>query len=412
MTSTIHKNNYKSLFHRMADDSGTGRESQQLATWIVTGIIVILPNFWIFNSQNTAIARGVSAIILAIMMLLFFPELRILPRKANTRLILYIFLLAMLVGLCQSDSVIMGLIGFTVLPIGSLTILAAIWTGWATTKLLDHEKICSLLIISASLSLIIALILNLIPQQVTANTRLIGFHEHSLAWAMQIGIAGIISLWRFIKYQSPIWIYGLLGLIFLGAIGYSGGRMALLATALAYTIIIILTRKISWPISKAVVLLAIALVVLLPSSTTTRLTNTPYAVESLNYRYDLATTGLKIIKKHPLGIGYGNIGRYTYSTDLPSQLLEPYHRQILIESSHNLWIDIMIGFGIIGGLIAVFVTFALLVMAWKTPKENQQLYAVGLTFLLINFLTTPASVTTLVLLGVFIGLTASKRAAG
>lgn len=342
--------------------------------------------------------------VLAIFLPLFLTQLRILPTTRKYQVWLVLIAICTLVGAWQSNSVLYGLIGFSVMPIGSLTLLAAIWVGWAMTKLLDTETICTLLIISATISLLIAIVLNNIPTQATFGLRLTGFHEHSLAWAIYIGVAGILAFWRFLHTSHHTWRYGLLASIFLGAVGMSGGRMALVTTSLAFLAIMIFTRKQSWPLAKLTVSLVIALAIALPFLVTPRLRNTSYAITSTQYRLDLAIMGVRLIKEHPFGIGYGNIGRYSYSRDLPSDLLEPYHRNILIESSHNLWLDITIGFGLLGGLISILLTAHLLQHSLHAVKPTQKLFTIILIMVLLNFITTPASITTLVLLGILIGI--------
>lgn len=341
---------------------------------------------------------------LAVLMPLFIPQLRIAPSKRSWQILLLLFLIVTITALLLSNSFIFGLIGFPTLPIGSATILAAIWVGWSVTRMIEHEQIYILIIISACLSLAIAIILNSIPTQDVLASRLVGFHEHSLAWAIYMGVGSILTFWKFIKSKQLAWLYGLLSIIFIGAIGFSGSRMALLTTLIAIIAMAFILWNQPWPNSKLLVLLAVILAILLPISMTPRLNNTSYAVESINYRVDLAKAGLRILKDHPLGIGYGNIGRYTFSPDLPSQLLEPYHRQILLESSHNLWIDVAIGFGLLGGAICILMTGYLLHIAWSKASKTHPMPAIGTSFLLVNFLTTPASITTLVLLGIFIGL--------
>lgn len=341
-------------------------------------------------------------------MLLFFPQLRVVPVRLRHKLLIITIIICAFVGVWQSNSILNGLIGFSTMPIGSLTVIAAIWVGWACARLLNIEKLCILLIVSALLSLTIALVLQTASLQASLNARLVGFHEHSLAWAMYIGVGSILTFWKFTKGEAHSWLFGIFSGIFLCAIGLSGSRVALITTALSLIAVMLIARKSKWPVAKQIVILALLLAFTIPFVTTPRLSNASYAAKSTSFRFELIMAGVRIIKDHPLGIGYGNIGRYTYSPNLPSDLLEPYHRMILIESSHNAWIDIVIGFGIVGGVIAVFLTFYVLKKAWIVNSQQQRILAVILTMILVNLLTTPASITTLVLLGIFVGVTTER----
>lgn len=377
--------------------------NHRLAQWLATGIVVLLPNIWLFTSQNTAILRGVIVITLAIFMPLFLTQTRQFPKNKLFRSLLLTFLLGALLAALTSNSLGMALFGFPTLPIGSITFIAALWVGWSVTKLIPRQEIVTLLIISGILSLLLAVIINLVPGQIAHSFRLIGFHEHSLAWAIQLSIACLFALWRFVTLQKSSATYGAAAFFLLLGIGLSGSRMALLACLLGVVSIFYLYRSTRWPVSKLIASLIVLLAICIPTLVMPRLNNANYAVESTQYRIDLFTAGARIIQDHPLGIGYGNIGRYTYSTDLPSQLIEPYHRQILIESSHNLWIDVAIGFGIIPGFIFLAICMYILYIGWHRHAPDEKIYAICLAMLYINFITTPASITNLVLLGLLAG---------
>lgn len=387
----------------MINSQNITTHNRRLAQWLATGIVVLLPNIWLFTSQNTAILRGVCVMTLGVFIPLFLTQTRQLPKTKVFTSLFLIFILGGLLAALTSNSFGMALFGFLTLPIGSITFIAALWVGWSVTKLIPRQEIVTLLIISGILSLLLAVIINLVPGQIAPSFRLIGFHEHSLAWAMQLSVACLFAFWRFVTLQKPSTTYGTVAFFLLLGIGLSGSRMALIACLLGVTSIFYLCRSMRWPISKLITTLIILLVICIPTLIMPRLNNANYAVESTQYRIDLFTAGAKILRDHPLGIGYGNIGRYTFSTDLPSQLIEPYHRQILIESSHNLWIDVAIGFGIVPGIIFLALCMYILYIGWHHHAPDEKIYTICLAMLYINFTTTPASITNLVLLGLLAG---------
>lgn len=370
--------------------------------------LAILPNFWLFSNQDTNMIRNISVITLAVFLPIYFPALRKFPNRLDIKIVATIFILSAIIALVKSDSFFIGMIGFPTMPIGSLTIISSIWTGWSLTRLLDKHRLVNLIIFSSTLSLALATIQVIFLSQSSSSLRLVGFHEHSLAFAMSLGIGTLLSFWRFTHNHPNKLHYGLISILLLVGIGFSGSRIALLGTIIGVLGLCYFARSITWPIKKYLVLLILTVAIVIPFSVIPRLSNAGYAQDSLRYRGLLAKTGLDLVRQNPVGIGFGNIGRYTYSENLPSELLEPYHRQTLLESSHNLWIDITIGFGIIGGLLALGLSIYLLFFAWQRHLHGAQIVAVGLSFILFNFLTTPANITGLILLGVFIGFSLAR----
>lgn len=354
--------------------------------------------------------RNICVITLAIFLPIYFPILRHMPNRRDVKIIASLFILSGITALIKSNSIFIGMIGFPTMPIGSATLIASIWVGSALTRLLPTRVLANLIIFSSTLSLVLATIQAIILSQSYLSLRLAGFHEHSLAFAISLGIGCLLSFWRFTHNTAPKPLYGTVTILLLAGIGFSGSRVALFGTAIGILSLGYFTRDIVWPIKKYLAALILAFIFILPFNVVPRLGNSSYAQESLRYRGLLAKTGLDLVRQNPFGIGFGNIGLYTYSENLPSELIEPYHRQTLLESSHNIWIDMTIGFGIVGGIIALGFSIYLLFLTWQRHLHNGQIVAVGLSFILLNFITTPANITGLILLGIFIGLGLKKVA--
>ncbi|MGC1177264.1 MAG: O-antigen ligase family protein [Candidatus Saccharimonadales bacterium] len=125
-----------------------------------------------------------------------------------------------------------------------------------------------------------------------------------------------------------------------------------------------------------------------------RLTNAGYASESLDYRWQLQASALRASKERPLfGYGPGNLADALACEKLSDKPLRTTcHEGYFFNSSHNIFIDRMLGIGWLGGL-----SYLLLVglAAYKGLRGQKETRILGYVIILIGlyYLTNVTSVT-------------------
>jgi hypothetical protein len=374
--------------------------------------IAILPNLYIVDITETRIVRAYLYLVIAIILLVIQSE-NVLADFQNVslakRLFIYIAIALTLISLASVFDDPVALFGDMIMPLGSITFIASLFCGVLLAYSLPSKLIIKAIISGAWIAVGICITM-MLAGTASAGYRAEAFFDHSLAFALYLSVATLFSIHEHVKnsnYKLTNWLEPI---IFIGFIGLSGSRVALLTTFLI--IVIYLSLSARWTISKPKKILIFSGIVLslIPSFILLgRLRNMSYAIESVYYRLSLWQRGLKIISQNLWGVGFGNIGQHFYSLDLPSWLLEPYHRHIIIESSHNIWIDIGIGYGL---PIAIFFASLTIWSIYKTFKNHKRNYIFGLIYILIilNLTTMPASTITLILLGILSGLTVKPHA--
>lgn len=367
--------------------------------------LAILPNLYIINITESRIIRAYLYTVIAVILIFTLRKNIYSSWQAISlakRLVCYFAGTLLLVSLVNTISDPIALLGDMIMPLGNITFIAALICGVLLAHCLPTRLTTKAIITGAWLAIGISITM-MLAGTAGAGYRAEAFFDHSLAFALYLSVATLFSIDKLISDGENKPIYWSEPVIFIGFIGLSGSRVALLTTILfALSLLFFIQRKKY--ISKITIFISGIILVLVPSFLLFgRLHNINYAIESLNYRISLWQRGIEIILQNFWGVGYGNISRHFYSMDLPSWLLEPYHRRILVESSHNLWIDIGIGFGIPVALMAICLVVWIL---YRTIIGNKQNYIFGIAFILIiiNLATIPATTITLVLLGILAGI--------
>lgn len=190
-----------------------------------------------------------------------------------------------------------------------------------------------------------------------------GFDPNDIALIISIGVPLAWNLSLRANNQAMVWLYrAYLPLAFFAVI-LTASRGSFLALMVAFLFVLWTVSNLSlW--SKAAVCFLVAFssyyfLALIPAYSWTRLSTIGSEIASgdLNYRLLIWLSGLKVFANNPLlGIGAG-----TFEIGVLPYLGEA-------ASSHNLFLSILVGQGLIGLLIFAAIITVLLVAAWHLPQ--------------------------------------------
>lgn len=319
-----------------------------------------------------------------------------------------LLLVCALLPIAMSKSPLTGLFGSYVVPFGSLTLFTTLAAGIFIGLKGDVQNIKKAFIYGAYISIAITSVM-MLADIGAIGERFAGFFEHSLAQAMYLGVAGLFAAEYYLRKKDisqGVWVIPFL-LFF--AVGLSGSRLAIVTLFLALLTLAWSYRQSSWHHRKTIVIGTTLIGFLLPVQIVPRLSNIGYVGESIQYRWSLLQRGIQMVFERPYGIGYGSIQDYFYTSTLPSWILEHYHRGILVGETHNFWLDVMIGYGVVIGAVMIYLTWRLIRECVRQYRSTQEVTSLAIIFVLVNLLLTPMSITTAIVLGTMAGVMLKMR---
>lgn len=373
--------------------------------------IAIVPNIFFIDIKETAILR--SYILIVVLAWMVYANRRALRDAWDhqgrlTKLGLGILLAFAFLPIAVSKSPLTGLFGSLVVPFGSLTLITTLAASILIGLKGEIRSIKKAFIYGAYISIAITSVM-MLADVGAIGERFSGFFEHSLAQAIYIGVAGLFAAEHYLRTKDiskGVWVIPFL-LFF--AVGLSGSRLAIVTLFIALLILAWSYRKSPWHHSKSIVTGTTLIGFLLPVQIIPRLSNIGYVGESIQYRWSLIQRGIQMVIERPNGVGYGSIQDYFYTSTLPSWILEHYHRGILVGETHNFWLDVMIGYGVVIGVVVICLTWCLTHMCLRQYRSTQEVTSLAIIFVLVNLLLTPMSITTAIVLGTLAGVMLKMR---
>jgi O-antigen ligase len=133
------------------------------------------------------------------------------------------------------------------------------------------------------------------------------------------------------------------------------------------------------------------------------LTNTQDATDSIHYRYDLQSDAVDASLHRPLfGYGAGNVTSALSCPSLHSPALQQTCQDgFYFNSSHNIYLDRVLSFGLIGGFSFVLIVVCSLYYGLRS-KNDERFFAYGAILIALYYLTNVTNVTLELLLWVLL----------
>lgn len=365
-----------------------------VACGVVAYLIAWLPDF-ATTLYWKVIIMYMSSLIAICVIVLNFGYYRQNIQKNIFWLMLFIFMLAGAVYLNTNPP--FGLMGEHPQHLGLFNLLTVIPVSLVLAPVLkDTKTVYILLIILAIISLVTGLI-------DSGKLRLIGVGSNSNLTAM-IMVIGLIFGWA-CKDNMNKWLYYSSSIIFLSTLALTQSRLGILVAIIFIVIAVMKSRK---PI--IIFISSFMLFLLLVINTRLRLFN--YLVESVLYRLELLLVGLKLTIISPFGLGPGgissNIKQFLGEQSLVIRTTPEF---MLIDSTHNLFLDISIEWGVVFGLIliitcSVLVVYIIINRSQFAANEKPIVYSFLAMLIFVSFNNTTLTswlLVTILLMSLYLG---------
>lgn len=276
-----------------------------------------------------------------------------------------------------------NLFGAPLLGLGSLGLTACVGCGLALRSV-DNQRLTQWLYGTTVL-----LAVSAIPYALLVNHhlgRLGGVFDQSdiLAVFMACGLLLGLAMWNFYPTRRPLLILAqcLLVVILFG----TQTRAVILLVALIALLLIWQgqtdRRRRNWE-GAALAVGFLAVIIVLPAVLPGRLSNSGYARESIHYRLVLQQAALRASWREPLqGFGPGSIDTALACPTLHDPALQATcHEAYYFNSSHNIFLDRVLGLGWIGGIAYSLLVGLALREVFRIPQskaKRSMLYCVPL----------------------------------
>jgi O-antigen ligase len=375
------KNNPKTISAELAPIS------QQIFIILAFCLPVLIP----FDSSRNVDLQGLILLVIGLFAWAFV-GLRGMPKLTLLdRLLLGIFIGCCLISTAVSPHIGYDLLGAPYIRLGALGLISCIGFGLAAIRVRPLRLIGSLY------GLIVAVATASLPYYFIKYHSLIrigGVFAQADIFAVVLGVGLLLGLYLLELNVRRGWILYITQFFLLGLLILTETRVALILTVL-----LMLAWQFRYHYARfrrrlllyiALLLLVIAGFYALPSN---RFTNFAYASTSIQYRLNLQAAGLSASKHKVLfGYGPGNLADALNCSKLAAQDLQKTCRQgYFFNSSHNIYIDRILGIGWLGGLAFLLIVIRSISAGLKIKSEDQILSYV-LILIALYYLTNVTSI--------------------
>lgn len=324
---------------------------------IIIYALALMPFLVIVDSASILSPR------ILIVWILGLSSLILLPKQKTHLLINFVSLLAIftLAASLLSDQIVLYIFGASNFGLGVLTLLSVVMVSLFVSKRLEKDEACKAVVLYAAVLGLVSILFDL--ESVLSGQRLSGVVGNSALLGILLGIGAITSIYmhsRKIKLKYHPVYFSVISISLLLTQTRAAILPLLILGVLMYLRPIVSkptniqkawkTNKKSFlgPVVFATLLFAIGL-------SSGRTFNTSYLWDSVDYRIEILEHSIETVKGMPFwGFGPGRIEDALYqSGPLPEVFQSSYDENVIIESSHNIFVDYLLSYGWL-----VFILFA------------------------------------------------------